>query len=283
MRTASHQFSPSGAMRSTRPMPSTCPCTKWPPRRAPTASGNSRLTIAPGALPAKAVRSRVSRERSAAKDFASCATTVRQHPFTAMLAPIERSCARLAARCLPGFGTLMVKRAPSSLRVRFSIFPRCSMIPVNIVKVSFDHKIRPETMQRKIRQQRNLFDRPRTTVRERNSKRAEHARSVKQNHFIHQIFIEHRAIERASRFENHTENFAAAEPTQNFAQLHASVSFACPNHLRAASAELPRFHGISRPQCEKENAAGSLCRVGNDFGAERNVQVRIQDDAQQRP
>src|SRR2546428_11091082 len=64
--------------------------------------------------------------------------TVRQQPFTAMLLDTASDAATSGAR--------MVTRPPAADKSSDSILPVCSMIPVNIVKISFDGKIGPEAM-----------------------------------------------------------------------------------------------------------------------------------------
>src|SRR5690348_10348931 len=238
-------------MRSTRPTPSTWPCTKCPPRRAPAARGNSRLTMPPGMASANEVRSSVSRERSAEKHFASCSTTVRQQPLTAMLAPMARSRANSGAEaCFCAPANAIVRRAPSSERVRLSIFPRRSMIPVNIVKISFNGKVGAETVQTQIRQHARIASRARTILRDRHSNLAQHARSIKQNHFVDEVLFEQRAVERAPGFDNHAEDFPAAKLAQNFAQVHSTFARANAHNFDAAFGQLARLRGILRLHSE---------------------------------
>ena len=73
---------------STWPIASTCPCTKWPPKRLSARSGRSRFTSAPARersrassrAPSRGRRRRESRSRSAR-------ITVRHTPLTARLSP----------------------------------------------------------------------------------------------------------------------------------------------------------------------------------------------------
>src|SRR4029079_335024 len=73
----------SGASARISPTPSTWPCTKWPPRRAASDTGRSRLTACPTSRRPRLVRASVSELRSNAKCSSSCSTTVRQVPLTA--------------------------------------------------------------------------------------------------------------------------------------------------------------------------------------------------------
>src|SRR5207237_10361443 len=86
------------------------------------------------------VRRSVSEERSAAKSSPLISTIVRQQPFTAMLpemaseAAKRPACTRRRAVCEP----------PSRAPLRDSMRPTCSMIPVNIVEISFDGEVGAE-------------------------------------------------------------------------------------------------------------------------------------------
>src|SRR5215472_1288558 len=265
-------------MRSTRPTPSTWPCTKCPPKRAPTASGKSKLTMRPAAVSPNEVRSSVSRERSAEKDLLSRSTTVKQQPLTAMLAPMASSCAKSGTGAFfCGTANEIVSRAPSSERARLSIFPRRSMIPVNIVKISFDSKIRAEAVQREIRERAHVACRTRGMLCNRHGSLAEHARSIKQNHFVDEVLFKHCAIEGAAGFENHAENFATPKLVRDFAQVHAAVAGAQAHNFDAALSELARFRGILRLGGENDDAARRLCGVGDDGAAQRHAQFGIHD------
>src|SRR5277367_4885407 len=105
---------------------------KWPPRRAPAVSGRSRLTRWPGLFSAKLVRRRVSPERSAEKWSAVNSTMVRQQPFTEMLSPNLVEAAIAGSDAAVELGKLMRSRPPSGACSRDSIFPACSVMPVNI-------------------------------------------------------------------------------------------------------------------------------------------------------
>src|SRR5215475_14423379 len=107
-----------------RPMPSTCPCTIWPPKRASARIGRSRFTIEREASLPRLVRSSVSRDISAENRFPAIVRTVRQTPFTAMLDPICKSSKTPPPR------TKIVRKSPVSMVSTIS--PISSMIPVNI-------------------------------------------------------------------------------------------------------------------------------------------------------
>src|SRR3954470_21043111 len=76
-----------------RPVPSTWPCTTWPPRRSAGRSGSSRFTRAPGVAAPSDVRRKVSSMTSAAKTPPSTPVAVRHTPFTATESPRARSAA----------------------------------------------------------------------------------------------------------------------------------------------------------------------------------------------
>src|SRR6185312_3061477 len=99
---------------------STCPWTRWPPSRAASVTGRSRLTGAPVRTEPRVVRSSVSPLRSKASVSTVCSTTVRQVPFTATDAPTGLSVATS--------GHATTSRPPSSARTA----PSSSTIPVNI-------------------------------------------------------------------------------------------------------------------------------------------------------
>lgn len=108
-------------------MPSTWPCTMWPPRRAPTAVGRSRLTREPTARTPRLERFRVSAITSAVNSSPSWSTTVRQTPLTAMESPC----------CAPWVttGPRRRKRQASSRVSTAVISPSSSTIPVNTSRV----------------------------------------------------------------------------------------------------------------------------------------------------
>src|SRR5690348_1043039 len=201
MLTPSHQLSPRSANSFTRPTPSTCPCTKCPPSRASAESGSSRLTTSPGLASAKDVLCSVSSERSAQKKSLPISTAVRQQPFTAILDPIFKSESIWAAPANP-----IRNLPPAPVRFSDSILPRFSMIPVNISKISLDLEIRSKSPQGEVAQSSNLANVLRPVLRHRHRRGSQNFRSIEQNGFVHQSGLEHRAIQRASGLQNHTEN-----------------------------------------------------------------------------
>src|SRR5919204_1365230 len=78
---------PSTVTSSTVPVPSTWPCTKWPPRRSSGRSGNSRFTGSPSPSGPSEERRRVSAITSARKAPSATVTAVRQTPLTAIESP----------------------------------------------------------------------------------------------------------------------------------------------------------------------------------------------------
>ena len=68
---------------------STCPVTKCPPKRWPAAIALSRFTVLPFFRLIKAVTFNVSFKRLKEAPSGVSPETVRQHPLTAMLSPIE--------------------------------------------------------------------------------------------------------------------------------------------------------------------------------------------------
>ncbi|CAM5459067.1 hypothetical protein STENM223S_03973 [Streptomyces tendae] len=108
-------------------MPSTWPCTMWPPRRSPTAVGRSRLTREPTARAPRLERFRVSAMTSAVNSSPSCSTTVRHTPLTAMESP-----------CFAPWVTTGPRRRKRQASPRVStavISPSSSTIPVNTSRV----------------------------------------------------------------------------------------------------------------------------------------------------
>ena len=79
---------------ATVPVPSTCPCTMWPPRRASARSASSRFTAEPTSSSPSEERRSVSCITSAAKLPSAIAVAVRQTPLTATESPSATSAAR---------------------------------------------------------------------------------------------------------------------------------------------------------------------------------------------
>src|SRR5829696_4099851 len=119
--------SPSGLNPSTRPTPSTCPCTMCPPNLPPADIARSRLTGLPAARPPSAVRLSVSGMAKKLSVRPSTSPTVRQAPFTQTLSPACASSEILTAE--------MLRRSispPSSDETR----PTSSTSPVNTFLLS---------------------------------------------------------------------------------------------------------------------------------------------------
>src|SRR5438552_5379680 len=110
-----------GAPVTTLPIPSTWPCTRWPPRRSASRSGRSRLTGSPGRRSARLVRESDSSTTSASHQPSPTSTTVTQHPLAAIESPTFASWVTSVAA--------KRKRLPS----RAASVPSSSTIPVNIV------------------------------------------------------------------------------------------------------------------------------------------------------
>src|SRR5579864_328531 len=229
MFTSSHQLSPCCFIPFTRPTPSTWPCTKCPPSGAPAVRGSSRFNRLPSLAFPKDVLCKVSVDRSAQKKSSPVLTAVRQQPFTAMLEPTVS---------VDGKGAVPAGRMrnwpPASELFRDSIFPRCSMIPVNISKITLHSKIGSESPQCKIFQLGNFSDGPQPVLRHWKRDRPENSRSIEQNHLVHEPCFEHCAVQSAARFENYAQEVTPPELTEYFSQFN--MSFAGPdlNDLNAA-------------------------------------------------
>src|SRR6266704_394242 len=220
-------------------MPSMCPCTKCPPNSLPAVSGRSRFTRAPGFSSPNDVRRSVSPERSAAKRMLSLETTVRQQPFTAMLFDTASDAATSGAR--------MVTRPPAADKSSDSILPGCSMIPVNIVEISFDGEIGAEAMKLNVlkRRQDELL-----CSRERHSILSRHFGSIEQKQFLHDASRERRAVQFAACFEKHAQHVTLAQLFKYGIQAHAAALASRLDDLHAGALELPRLDGFCRSQCE---------------------------------
>src|SRR5919112_2890008 len=92
--------SPSGLTPSTRPTPSTCPCTMCPPNLLPADIARSRLTGLPALRPPSAVRLSVSGMAKKVSVLLSTSPTVRQTPFTQTLSPVRTPSDTLPAEML---------------------------------------------------------------------------------------------------------------------------------------------------------------------------------------
>src|SRR5437588_4056679 len=236
----SHQAAPSESRpfshRATRPIPSTWPCTKWPPNSLPAVSGRSRFTRVPALISANEVRRSVSEERSAAKISPTISTMVRQQPFTAMLpdtaseAASGPACTRRRLPCTP------FSSAPS----RASTRPTCSMIPVNISEVSFDGEVRAKVFgvhARKFAHAKRARAFARRQARQRTAEPHQRGR-VEQAHFFDEIGLERGLIEERARLEHHTQDIAAAELCEHSVQLRPPAARAHRKDLHAVCTHL---------------------------------------------
>src|SRR2546427_6182654 len=222
-------------------MPSMCPCTKCPPNSLPAVSGRSRFTRAPGFSSPNDVRRRVSPERSAAKRMLSLETTVRQQPFTAMLLETASDAATSGAR--------IVKRPPSAGKSGDSILPICSMIPVNIVQISFDGEIGAEAMKL------NVFEWRQDELpcsRERHPVLSRHFGSIEQKQFLHDACRERCAVQLAACFEQDAQDIALAQLFENTVQAHAAALARRLDDLHAGALELLCLDGFCRSQRENQ-------------------------------
>src|SRR5215213_9073702 len=116
---------PSSVADSTVPVPSTWPCTMWPPRRSPARSGSSRLTLSPAPSGPSDERRRVSAITSARKPSGAGSTAVRQTPLTAIESPGESSAPS---------GVATRSRAPSPSCSTASTLPIPATSPVNTIR-----------------------------------------------------------------------------------------------------------------------------------------------------
>src|SRR4051794_32967823 len=105
------------------PVPSTCPCTTWPPSRSPARSGSSTFTLSPAANGPSEERLSVSAITSALKPSARGSSAVRHTPLTATESPWRSSAAS-------GVSTSRRTPSPSGLTRRTSAV--LSTRPVNI-------------------------------------------------------------------------------------------------------------------------------------------------------
>src|SRR3990172_4267947 len=159
----------------------------WPPKREVGVMARSRFTRAPGRNDPRLLRSRVSGERSAEKDSALISRAVRQTPLTAMLSPSWSFGPSVVANAARARKTSLAPPEGSEPRFSSATVPTSSMIPVNIVQVSFDGKVRAECVVA------NAMDRQRiphgaNTPATRQGQRiapAENFRRVVEEHFIY--------------------------------------------------------------------------------------------------
>src|SRR3954447_22555143 len=113
---------PSSMAASTVPVPSTCPCTMWPPRRSLARSGSSRFTWSPAPRGPSDERRSVSAITSARKPSVDGSTAVRQTAFTATESPGPSSAPS---------GVDTRRRTPSPSSSTASTLPMPATSPVN--------------------------------------------------------------------------------------------------------------------------------------------------------
>src|ERR1700675_3925024 len=112
---------------------------------------------------------------------------------------------------------------PSPCRSSDSIVPRCSMIRVNIVKVSFDGQVRAELREAQILQ---IGLRKLRSGGERHARVAGDFWRVEEHQLVDDLRGESRAVQRRTCFQQHAEDVAAAKLRERFAQMEPSqVSF----------------------------------------------------------
>src|SRR5208282_518096 len=209
---------------------------KWPPRRAPTASGLSRLITSPGFFSPNDVRRSVSPERSAPKCLPSNSTTVRQHPLTAML-----SLTFIPIAISPAPERFTRRRPPSGPCSNDSIFPAPSTIPVNIVKISFDRKIGPELFETQIRERWPLREPLLRRARQRHAARPHDPGSIEEEHLINNPRFQRGAVQLRTRLENHAQNLPAAQFAENGTQVRSTRTPANAQNFDAGLFECARF------------------------------------------
>src|SRR5438128_2009530 len=183
--------SPSGRISSTIPVPSTCPCTKWPPTRPSARIDRSRFTRCSGRSDPSVVTLAVSGPTSACTSPLSAAMTVRQTPLTARLSPGDTSAAS-AVR--------MRMRNPPDDVFSSPTLPTASMRPVNI---SLDKCIGPEQLDLRFDQRRQ---RPPPPAKQRNAFRPQRYRRHIQLDVVDHIFVPGRGVETGAALEQHTLN-----------------------------------------------------------------------------
>src|SRR6185312_11110345 len=126
---ARNSQSPSRRRSRRTAVASTCPCTKWPPRRSPARSERSRLTGAPTGFLPRFVRTKVSGPAWTSNRSPSAETTVRQQPLTATLSP--------SASGPASPGQCSVNRRPEPPCSTRSTRPSASTSPVNTLSPQY--------------------------------------------------------------------------------------------------------------------------------------------------
>src|SRR3954447_10393663 len=128
------QASP-GSRRTTRPTPSTCPWTTWPPSRVLIVAARSMLTLLPTERLPRELRRSVSSITSPVMQTPSTSAAVRQTPLTATESPMA-----VSARS----GSVMVSRAESDKVSTAVTVARLSTMPVNIsMPLSVQRRVDP--------------------------------------------------------------------------------------------------------------------------------------------
>src|SRR6202167_4117028 len=133
----------------------------------------------------------------------------------------------------PSFVSAASALAPSRLTRRWppsfecssdSIFPTCSVIPVNIVKISLGHEIVPASLQRNIFERGRLWKPARGNSRHGHAARPHDFGSIEENHFVHNTGLQCGAIQVRPGFEQNIQNVAAAECAEDSAQVHMAAA-----------------------------------------------------------
>ena len=137
------------------------------------------------------------------------------------------------------------RRPPFSPCSNDSIFPTCSVIPVNIVKVSLDAEIGAVAIHGDIRQRRRFWEPLRRDARHRHAAGPHDFRSIEEDHFIHNAGFECSAVEFRASFEQHVQNLAAARFAED--SVKSDVSARPERGLsRLRRDERTRFRRIER-------------------------------------
>src|SRR6185503_3960319 len=194
--TVSQCESPSGRISSTTPVPSTWPCTKWPPTRPSAAIGRSRFTLWSCRSDPSVVTRAVSGPISACTSPCCAVTTVRHTPLTARLSPGVSTGASVER---------MRIRNPPAAGISSATVPTASMRPVNI---SLNECIWPEQFHLRINQPRQ---RPRPAAEQRHPFGPEHGRRHIELDVIHDIFVPRRRMNLCATLEQHALNPLASE------------------------------------------------------------------------
>src|SRR5437879_1803970 len=270
-------------------MPSTWPCTKWPPNSLPAVSGRSRFTRVPALISANEVRRSVSEERSAAKISPLISTMVRQQPFTAMLPDTASEAASGPACTRSRPPAVPVSRAPFSsasfptaLLSSASTRPTCSTIPVNIAEVSFHGEVGAEIFRANAGELAHA-KRSRTFARRQARQRTtepDERGCVEQANFLHHIGFESRLVEQRAGLEHHAQDIAAAQLFEHSLQVGAAAARA---HVKNLSAMCAKIFGASARRTGAGKHQHVALRGANHLRLRAEPQPRIENYAQDRP